>query len=171
MVNRRPNYRQRLIALLATVAAFAVVLGCGGPPRPPKFPTFERVAVNQRAIGIPYGAVVLLRIDEQLVALRIVDAPLWGYAIEYEWNEGPADAAVFETTATGAGQTDEKRQRGRVLTGSLLMQWSRGSEDFGWLYWPEDSSGVSVSSITFRSVDSIHLQDPEIFWYRQEMFK
>lgn len=51
------------------------------------------------------------------------------------------------------------------------MRWSRGSKDFGWLYWPEDMTNLSVSSITFRSVDSIDLHDPEIFWYTQEMFK
>lgn len=113
---------------------------------------------------------MLFRVDEQLVALRIVDAPLWGYAIEYEWNEAPVDTSVFETTATGSGQTDEKMQRGTVLAGPLFMKWSRGSNSFGWLYWPDDSSGISVSSITFRSVDSIHLQDPQIFWYKQEMF-
>jgi hypothetical protein len=97
--------------------------------------------VNQRAVGIAYGAVVLL-----------------------------IDAAVFKTTGTGAGETDEKNHRGVVLAGPLFMRWSRGSEKYGWLYWPEDSSAISVSSITFRSVASIRLQDPEIFWYRQEMF-
>ena len=127
--------------------------------------------MNQRAVGIPNGAVVLFRIDQELVALRVVEAPLWGYAIEYEWSVAPVDATVFETTSTGSGETDEKNQRGVVRAGPLFMQWSRGSKKSGWLYWPEDSSNISVSSITFRSVDSIHLQDPEIFWYKQDMFE
>jgi len=160
-----------LITRLLITVALTSATGCGGPPRPPEQPTFEHVAVNQRAVGIPYGAVVLFRVDQQLVALRVVDAPLWGYAIEYEWSVAPVDAAVFETTSTGAGETDEKKHRGAVRAEPLFMRWSRGSKKFGWLYWPDDSSEISVSSITFRSVDSIHLQDPQIFWYKQEMFE
>lgn len=157
------------IALFAIAASLLV--GCGGPPRPPEHPTHERVAVNQRAIGIPYGAVALFRVDDQLVALRVVDAPLWGFAIEYEWNAAPADLTAFETSATGAGQTDEKKQHGAVRAGPLYLKWSRGSAESGWLYWPEDSKSVSVCSITFRSVERIDLQDPQIFWYRREMFE
>ena len=159
-----------MITRLLITVALTSATGCGGPPRPPEQPTFERVAVNQRAVGIAYGAVVLFRIDQEMVAVRVVDSPLSGRAIEYEWNVAPIDAAVFKTTGTGAGETDEKNHRGVVLAGPLFMRWSRGSEKYGWLYWPEDSSAISVSSITFRSVASIRLQDPEIFWYRQEMF-
>jgi hypothetical protein len=155
------------------LAAFAIVAvaGCGGPPPPPDRPTFDRVAVNQRGVGIPYGAVVLFRVDQELVALRVVEAPKWGYWIEYEWNAAPVTTGVFETTSTGAGETNEQQQRSAVRAGSLYLPWSRGSKNFGWLYWPEDPKDVSVSSITFRSVDSIDLQNPEIFWYTQEMFE
>lgn len=156
---------------MVAVTAILATAACGGPPHTPEHPTFERVAVNQRAIGIAYGAVALIRVDDELVALRVVDAPLWGYSIEYEWNVAPASETVFDTSSTGAGQTDEKRQRGAILAGPLYMRWSRGNNKFGWLYWPDDPSGISVSSITFRSVDSINLQDPQIFWYTQEMFE
>ena len=122
-------------------------------------------------MGIPYGAVALFRVDQELVALRIVEAPMWGYRIEYEWNAAKVTADVFETARTGAGETNEQKRRSAVTAGSLYMQWSRGSKEFGWLYWPEDAKNVSVSSITFQSVDSINLQDPEIFWYTQEMFE
>ena len=152
-------------------ASFILAVGCSGPPRPPERPTFERVAVNQRAVGIPYGPVVLFKIDQQLVALRVSNVPLSGYGIEYEWNTSALDATVFETTSTGAGETKEKIRPGSIHAGPLFMQWSRGSKKYGWLYWPDDSSGISVSSITFRNVASIHLQDPQIFWYKQEMFE
>jgi hypothetical protein len=171
MVERDPFRVPAAITRLIVVVSLGAAAGCGGPPRPPERPTFERVAVNQRGVGIPYGAVVLFKIDQELVALRVVEAPLWGYAIEYEWNAAPLSADVFETTSTGAGQTDEKQQRGAVRAGTLYMQWSRGSKHFGWLYWPEEPKNVSVSSITFRSVDSINLKDPEIFWYTQDMFE
>lgn len=154
-----------------TAVAIAAVVGCGGPPRVPELPTFERVAVNQRAVGIPYGAVVLFRVDQDMVALRVAEAPMWGYRIEYEWNTTSATASVFETESTGAGKTGEQKKRSTVLAGPLYMRWSRGSEDFGWLYWPENSQDLSVSSITFRTVKSIDLKDPEIVWYTQEMFK
>ena len=155
---------------LLMAAAAILAAGCGVPPPPPERPTFERVAVNQRAVGIPYGPVVLFRIDEQLVAFRISNVPLSGYGIEYEWNTSAVDAAVFETTSTGAGETEEKIRPGSIQAGPLVMEWSRGSEKYGWLYWPDDSGGISVSSITFRSVVSIDLQDPQIYWYKQEMF-
>jgi hypothetical protein len=146
-------------------------MSCGGPPRPPERPTFDRVAVNQRGVGIPYGAVVLFKVDQELVALRVVKAPMWGYRIEFDWNVAKVTADVFETESTGAGKTSEQEKRCAVLAGPLYMRWSRGSENFGWLYWPERKGNISVSSITFRSVKSIHLQDPEIFWYTQEMFE
>ena len=170
MTERSSALRSFAIRIAAAVILM-VVSACGGPPPTPEQPTFERVAVNQRGVGIPYGAVVLFRVDQQLVALRVVDAPLWGYAIEYEWNVAPAGESSFETTATGAGETDEKKQRGAILAGPLFVRWSRGSKHFGWVYWPDDSSSISVASITFRSVDAINLQDPQIFWYRQEMFE
>jgi hypothetical protein len=166
----RVSTRRILSAVILAFAA-SVLVGCGGPPRSPEHPTYERVAVNQRAIGIPYGAVALFRVDDQLVALRVVDAPFRGFAIEYEWNVSPADSAVFETAAAGAGETDEKEKLGAVRAGPLYLKWSRGSGESGWLYWPEDSKSVSVCSITFRSVASINLQDPQIFWYKREMFE
>jgi hypothetical protein len=170
-VQRNSIFAQPAFVQLLAAVAIVSVVACGGPPRPPERPTFERVAVNQRGIGIPYGAVVLFRVEQELVALRIIDAPKWGYWIEYEWNAAPLTADAFETASTGAGETNEQQQRSAVFAGSLYMRWSRGSEVFGWLYWPEDVKNVSVSSITFRSVDSIDLQNPEIFWYTQEMFE
>jgi hypothetical protein len=167
----RTSLPRAVFAEWLVVSAALVIVGCGGPPPPPDKPTFERVAVNQRAIGIPYGAVVLLRAEDQLIALRIVDAPLWGFAIEYEWNVAPTNAEVFITAAGGSGRTDEKQRHGGVKAGPLFMKWSRGSDTSGWLYWPEDSGPVSVCSITFRSVASIDLQDPQIFWYTREMFE
>jgi hypothetical protein len=153
------------------VIAIAAVAGCGGPPRPPERPTFQHVAVNQRGVGIPYGAVVLFRVDQEVVALRIVEAPMRGYRIQYEWNVAKVTTGAFETEGTGAGETGEHEKRCAVHAGPLYMRWSRGSEDFGWLYWPEKTNEISVSSITFRSVKSIDLKDPGIFWYTQDMFE
>ena len=107
-----------IIQLFVAVAIVALV-GCGGPPRPPERPTFERVAVNQRGVGIPYGAVVLFKADRELVALRVVEAPKWGYWIEYEWNAAPVAEGVFETTSTGAGETNEQKRRSAVIAGPV----------------------------------------------------
>lgn len=96
---------------------------------------------------------------------------MWGYRIEYEWNTAKGTGSIFETESTGAGETSEQEKRCAVLAGPLYMRWSRGSEEFGWLYWPEKMANISVSSITFRSVESIDLRNPEIFWYTQEMFE
>ncbi|MEJ2583301.1 MAG: hypothetical protein P8127_16990 [Acidobacteriota bacterium] len=131
------------------VLANLLASGCNGTPRPPEQPTLTHVAVNQRAIGIPYGAVALFKVDEELVALRVVRALEWGHAIEYEWRSAPATASRFQTSRAGAGRTDEDGQTGAISAGPLHMEWSRGSEGFGWFYWPEDAGGIGVSSNEF----------------------
>jgi len=152
-------------------AALVGVVGCLGPPPPPERPTPERVSVSARSIGIPYGPVVLLRNREQLVAVRVVGTAAGGYSIEYRWETAPFAASGFATEERGTGMTQEERGHGVVKAGPLRFKWSRGSQSTGWLYWPPASDELSVCSVTWPSIEEIDLQDPEIYWYTQEMFK
>jgi hypothetical protein len=162
--------RHTPIGRISVAIALITFAGCGGAPPSPERPTYERVAVNDRAVGIPYGPVVVFKVDDQLIAFRVSSVPLSGYGIEYEWTAAPAGAALT-ATATGAGAVEEKPQPVYIRAGPLAMQWSRGSQKYGWLYWPEDAHPTSVCAITFRSFESINLQDPRVFWYTQEMFE
>lgn len=160
----------RLDLICIPIACIAMT-ACGGMPPSPERPTYERVAVNERAVGIPYGPVAVFKVDDQLIAFRVSNVPLSGHGIEYEWSAAASDTTSFAPTATGSGQVEEKPHPVYVSAGPLAVQWSRGSQKYGWLYWPEDSRPTSVCAITFRSVESIDLQDPRVFWYTQEMFE
>jgi hypothetical protein len=153
------------------ILVLAATSGCDDVPRPPYRPTSDRVAVSQRSIGIPYGSVVVFRTAGQLVALRVVDAQRWGYEIEYEWQATAPGSDTFDGTYQGTARTEEELGFGSVRAGPLFLRWSRGSENMGWLYWPDKKSDIKVSAITWGSVDSINLQDPEVYWYTREMFE
>ena len=156
------------------IAFCCAAIACDDVPRPPDRPTFDRVAVTERSIGIPYGSVVVFRTAGQLVALRVIESERWGYQIEYEWQATAPDSEIFDGKRQGAGATDENRENrrlGTIRAGPLLLRWSRGSEEMGWLYWPENENDISVCAITWGSVDSIDLRDPEVFWYTREMFE
>jgi hypothetical protein len=164
MVSAAPRFL--IVVLTAT-------LGCDGVPRPPNWPTFDRVAVSEHSIGIPYGSVVVFRTAGQLVALRVVDASRWGYKIEYEWQATAPGTEVFGGTTRETATTEENTENNRcgsIRAGPLFLQWSRGSEEMGWLYWPDKEGEISVCAVTWSSVDSIDLQNPEVFWYTREMF-
>ena len=151
-------------------AAFIAGAGCGGPPPTPERPTEYRVAVSDRSIGIPNGPVVLLKTDAQLIAVRVTAASLLGNAIEYEWDVAPAGGTGFVADTHGAASTVESSGFGTIVAGPVRFKWSGGSEDFGWFYWPPNPD-VAVCSRTWRNLDEINLQDPDIFWYKQEMFE
>jgi len=143
-------------------AALIAGAGCGGPPPAPARPTAFRVAVSERSIGIPYGPLVLLRTGGQHVAIRVTAASRLGNAIEYEWDLAPAGGTVFVSETHGSASTVESNG---------FFKWSRGSQDFGWLYWPVGLADISVCSRTWRNLEEIDLEDPDIFWYTPEMFE
>ena len=152
-------------------AALIAGVGCGGPPPAPARPTAFRVAVSERSIGIPYGPVTLLRTGAELVALRVTAASRLGNAIEYEWDLAPAGGTGFVSETHGSASTVESSGFGQVVAGPLRFQWSRGSQDFGWIYWPVGLTDIAVCSRTWRNLEEIDLENPDIFWYTPEMFE
>ena len=152
-------------------AALIAGAGCGGPPPAPARPTAFRVAVSERSVGIPYGPLVLLRTGAQLVAIRVTAASRLGNAIEYEWDLAPAGGTVIVSETHGSASTVESNGFGQVVAGPLRFKWSRGSQDFGWLYWPVGLADIAVCSRTWRNLEGINLEDPDIFWYTKEMFE
>ena len=153
--------------------AVAVVLlaGCGPSIQAPSYPTTEQVAADHRAIGIPYERVILLKSAQQLVAVRVTWASPIGEQIRYEWHSTKSGAKNFLDALSGDGAAKEDRFTGRIAAGPLLLTWSRGSRDMGWIYWPEDGGEFAVCSRAWESLGEADPDAPDVRWYTREMFE
>jgi len=160
-------------ALVAGAAMLYLTAGCGqlsGPP-PPSFPTSTTVAARPRSIGVPYGPIVLLRSGEQLVALRITSASQLGEVIEVEWFAPPVGGKDFTNARHGEGTAREHRGIGYIAAGPLNLEWSRGSAEMGWIYWPDEGTDLAACSRTWSNLDEVDPDDPDVRWYTREMFE
>jgi len=157
------------LALFALAAA--TLSACGGLDSLPRYPTTDRVAADRRAIGIPYGRLVLLRRGEQMVALRVTWASRLGDTIDYQWFAYRPGTANFTDPASGEGKAQESGYMGRVAVGSMILAWSRGSTQFGWLYWPDDSDGFAVCSRAWGSLEEVDPKARGVRWYTREQFE
>ncbi|MGD9252881.1 MAG: hypothetical protein PVG92_02980 [Holophagae bacterium] len=144
--------------------------GCIGPGPPPRVPTEGRVSVSTRNIGIPYGPIVLFRADDRQIALRVTRASGQGTRIDYEWSATQPGSAAFSPSNTGRGSVNETTRVGRIAAGPLLLNWSRGSAEMGWIYWPDADFGLEVCSRTFADLEEIDLDSKRLRWYRRDMF-
>lgn len=148
--------RLRHPVLSASVLATLVWLaGCGPeatpPPVPDQRPASGRVTVNERAIGIPYGEWILLRTGTRQVLVRLDPEDGTGFAVAYRYRVSPETVSEFAGphVEAGSGRTEETFGMGRVTAGRLQMDWSRGSDRTGWLYWPPEHTPVEVWPFTF----------------------
>jgi len=160
-------------ALVAGAAMLYLTAGCGqlsGPP-PPSFPTSTTVAARPRSIGVPYGPIVLLRSGEQLVALRITSVSQLGEVIEVEWFAPPVGGKNFTNAMRGEGTAREHRGIGYIAAGPLNLEWSRGSAEMGWIYWPDEGTDLAACSRTWSNLDEVDPDDPDVRWYTREMFE
>ena len=145
--------------------------GCFGPGPPPAKPTEERVAANSSSFGIPYGQFILIRTGDRLVALRVKEAAGIGNQIDYEWYAPEPGSSDFQNAHQRFGTAVEGRFLGRIDAGPLSLNWSRGSAELGWIYWPAPEVGLNVCSRTFYSLDDIDAELTRLTFYSQEMFE
>ena len=121
-------------------------------------PTAERLAIRPSAVGVPYDRFVLVRNERRLTALRIRPDAAFGARVTYEWYLAD-DHGRFshdDSQRVGRGETEESPHTGRIsLPGGLTVEWSRGSETSGWLYWPAQGPPMEVFSQTFADLRSI----------------
>ncbi|MFV2073373.1 MAG: hypothetical protein ACC742_12075 [Thermoanaerobaculales bacterium] len=162
----KPSLKLALLALAA-----AILTACGKTEPPPQYPTKDRVAADRRAIGIPYDRFVLFRRDEQMVALRVTRASQIGDSIDYQWFASRPEAVDLTDPITGEGKTRESGYMGRIAAGSMVLQWSRGSEQFGWLYWPDDRSEFAVCSLAWGSLEEADRGARGVRWYTRDQFQ
>lgn len=157
--------------LIKVGVAASILTGCGTPVQTPTFPTADQVAADRRAIGIPYGRFVLLRTGEQLVALHVTWASPIGEQINFEWHASPRGQQTFKHATFGKGSAVEVRFVGRIAAGPLVLNWSRGSRDMGWIYWPDDDTDLAVCSRAWANLDDADPDSPDVRWYTREMFE
>jgi hypothetical protein len=154
-----------VVLLLASASA------CVGPAPPPRVPTEQRVSASARNIGIAYGPFVLFRADGRLIALRVTNASGQGTRIDYEWVATQPGSTQFSPANTGRGAVNETTRVGRIAAGPLLLNWSRGSGEIGWIYWPDVDFGLEVCSRTFTALEDIDPESKRLRWYRRDMFE
>ena len=162
----KPSLKLTLFALAA-----ATLVACGKLEPPPQYPTTDRVAADRRAIGIPYGRFVLLRRDEQVVALRVTRASQIGDSIDYQWFASRPETVDLTDPISGEGKTRESGYMGRVAAGSMVLSWSRGSTQFGWLYWPDDGGEFAVCSRAWGSLEEVDPKARGVRWYTRDQFQ
>jgi hypothetical protein len=160
-------------ALMAGAAVLSITAGCGqsSDPPPPRFPNSNTVAAGPRSIGVPYGPIVLLRSGEQLVALRITSESQLGQVIEVEWFAPPVGGKDFTNAKHGGGTAREHRGIGYIAAGPLSLEWSRGSAEMGWIYWPDENTDLAACSRAWANLDEVDPDAPDIRWYTKEMFE
>ena len=162
-----PQTAKRLLIL---GPAALLLAACSPTTQAPSYPTSEQVAADRRAIGIPYGQVILLKSAGQVVALRVTWASAIGEQIEYEWYAADEGESLLDASS-GNGTAVEDRFTGRIAAGPLLLTWSRGSRDMGWIYWPEDRGDLAVCSRASASLYEADPDDPNVHWYTRGMFE
>ena len=160
-------------ALIVGAAVLSITAACGksSGPAPPSFPDSNTVAARPRSIGVPYGPIVLLRSGEQLVALRITSVSQLGEVIEVEWFAPPVGGKDFTNAMRGEGTAREHRGIGYIPAGPLNLEWSRGSAEMGWIYWPDEGIDLEACSRTWANLDEVDSDAPDIRWYTKEMFE
>ncbi len=160
-------------ALISGAAMLSLTAGCDqlSDPLPPRYPDRNTVAAGPRSIGVPYGPIVLLRSDEQLVALRITSESQLGQVIEIEWFAPPVGGKDFTNAIRGKGTAREHRGIGHIAAGPLRLEWSRGSAEMGWIYWPDEGTDLAACSRVWASLDEIDPDAPDVRWYTREMFE
>lgn len=159
---------------IAALGVTAVLSGCRAEvPDTGARPTEEQVTADHRAIGVPYGRYVVMEHEGRLVALKIASRSPLGDRIHYWWavtRPGSIDFSRDEQDS-GEGDTSEAQFTGVISVPGLNLEWSRGSANLGWLYWPKDGSEFRVYSRPFRDVEDIDPRSREGTWLEREQFR
>jgi hypothetical protein len=144
---------------------------CSRPaPGPQRFPTGSQVVANSQGVGVPYDQYILVQDSEQLIALKITARSPRGEHIAYQWSITPAESGGFRggDVTHGEGVTSEDPYTGRITVPGLRLDWSKGSSQMGWIYWPERGRDIGVFSRAWSRLDEI---DPRLLkgrWLRSK---
>lgn len=168
--------RRHPVVLAAAVLAALSLASCDR--RPPEQrrqrPTADALAATPNAVGIPYGRVILIRQTGRMLALRATAASRLGDRISYTWHLCERDGRLTDPDGAehGGGEAVERPYTGRIaLPERLVLEWSRGSTAFGWIYWPDPAADFAVYSRPFA--DLVDLADGPRGgrWLTRDMFR
>jgi hypothetical protein len=155
---------RRIVTARLVLAAAAVAAGaaCSRPPTvpPPALPTANSLAAIRR--------------HERLIALHLNALSPLGDRVAYRWYVAGPDGrfARPESLEQGGGEALERPYTGRIaLPGQLTLDWSRGSTEFGWLYWPEGSGDYAVYSRPFAELADASPGHDGGCWLTRDMFR
>lgn len=163
----------RLVLAAVVVAVGAACDRTATAPKP-ALPTADTLAATPNAVGIPYGRYLLIRRGEHLIALHLTAVSPLGDRVDYRWYVAGPDGrfARPELLERGGGEAVERPYTGRItLPGRLTLDWSRGSKEFGWLYWPEGSADYAVYSRPFAELADADPGRDGGRWLEQDMFR
>jgi hypothetical protein len=168
----------RIVTDRLALAAVLVAAGaaCGRPATDPQpaLPTADSLAATANAVGVPYGRYLLIRRGERLIALHLTAVSPLGDRVGYRWYVAGGDGrfARPESLEEGGGEAVEHPYTGRItLPGPLTLDWSRGSPDFGWLYWPEGSGNYAVYSRPFADLADVGARQDDGRWLTRDQFR
>jgi hypothetical protein len=142
-------------------------------PPPIEYPTTESVVANATSFGVPYGRVVLLAQGETCVALKVEATSTLGDHVHYEWVSCDGGSLSFAgpTARRGSGEAVEQCYVGRINAGSVSLMWSRGSREFGWLYWPQQGPAFKVADRAWMRVEDLPQRRNEVSWIENPVKK
>jgi hypothetical protein len=177
-VLRAMRRKRRTVTARLALAAVLVAAGaaCDHPatePTPAQ-PTPDSLAATPNAVGVPYDQYLLIRRGERLIALQLTAVTPLGDRVAYRWYVAGSDRrfARPKSLEMGGGEAVERPYTGRItLPGSLTLDWSRGSREFGWLYWPEGSGDYAVYSRPFTELADADPDRDTGRWLDREMFR
>lgn len=121
-------------------------------------PTGEQLAARPNAVGVPYHRYILIRHRDRLTALRVEALSAFGERVAYDWYRADSNGRFTATEGQerGRGETAESPHTGRItVPDGPSLEWSRGSQTSGWLYWPDQGSEVEFYSLAFGDLGSI----------------
>jgi hypothetical protein len=116
-------------------------------------------------IRVDYGRIVLFQVDDEIYALRMSSLPTNLNGASYEWmrfsKESIAESVdspmewkdAYQRRSTedrGDGSTNEDDGHVIVRIGPLTVTWSRGGQEFGWLYLTEAKYSGSGDPVRFE---------------------
>jgi len=170
------SHRTRHVGLATALALVAAIAACNRLPREQARdrPTADGLAATANAVGVPYQRYVVIRHGGHLVALTMKAGSQLGDHVAYRWYLAQEERQFRqpESLEQGSGEAVERPYTGRVaLPDRLVLEWSRGSDAFGWLYWPEQATDYAVFSRPFADLSDIGGGLRGGRWLEREMFR
>ena len=116
-----------------------------------------------RAVVFPYDHFVAVRDRDEVVLLLLRLEPGREDAVTYEWFAADAKGPL-RRTADGAGRMEGAGGKGVIRAGAFELEWTRGGNRTGWVYFPAARPSLAISMKAWESADAVDLKAPDVSW-------